>query len=89
MKVLIDQSFAQDVNLIHDKKLHKMLANRIEYLQKIETLSQIPQCKKMKGHTSAYRIRIADYRIGFFFENNTIILTRFLKRDKIYQYFPD
>ena len=42
----------------------------------------------MKGHSYAYRIRIGDYRLGFYFEDNTIFLARFLKRSDIYKVFP-
>jgi len=49
---------------------------------------EIPNLKKMKGHTNAYRIRFGDYRIGFLFENNTIILSRVMNRKEIYRYFP-
>ena len=42
----------------------------------------------MVGHPYAYRIRIGDYRLGFYFEDNSIDIARFLKRDDIHKVFP-
>jgi mRNA interferase RelE/StbE len=33
-------------------------------------------------------LRISDYRMGIFVENNTVIIVRFLHRKEIYRYFP-
>ncbi|MBP1468695.1 type II toxin-antitoxin system RelE/ParE family toxin [Candidatus Chloroploca sp. M-50] len=35
-----------------------------------------------------YRIRIGDYRLGLFVEDDTITVVRFLHRRDIYRYFP-
>jgi mRNA interferase RelE/StbE len=51
-------------------------------------LSELPSCKKLTGFKTAYRIRFGNYRIGFFFENDTIELVRILNRKDIYKYFP-
>jgi len=52
------------------------------------TLQDIGNLKKMKGHHSAYRIKIGDYRIGLFFENGSIIFAYFAHRKDIYNRFP-
>ena len=39
-------------------------------------LNEISGIKKLKGHKSAYRIRIGDYRIGLFYEKNHVELAR-------------
>jgi mRNA interferase RelE/StbE len=36
----------------------------------------------------AYRIKIGDYRIGFYFVNHEIELMRILHRKDIYKFFP-
>ena len=43
---------------------------------------------KMKGHKTAYRFRINDYRIGFFLEDNTIYFSAFDHRKNLYKRFP-
>ncbi|MDP2338655.1 MAG: type II toxin-antitoxin system RelE/ParE family toxin [Bacteroidota bacterium] len=88
MKVLIDKSFEKDTTKLTDQKLLHSIADCIEGIQKSGKLSDIPNCKKLKGSKNAYRIRIGDYRIGFIFEKQTIELIRFLHRSLIYNFFP-
>ena len=89
MKVLIDKSFEKDIGKITDKKILHSIAECIKEIQQLKKLSEIDDCKKLKGSKHAYRIRIGDYRIGFIFENQTIEFIRFLHRSKIYALFPD
>jgi mRNA-degrading endonuclease RelE of RelBE toxin-antitoxin system len=42
----------------------------------------------LTGFKTAYRLRLGNYRIGFFFENETAELVRVLNRKDIYKYFP-
>ncbi|MGL4377778.1 MAG: type II toxin-antitoxin system RelE family toxin [Microcoleaceae cyanobacterium] len=42
----------------------------------------------MKGDDNAYRLRVGDYRIGFYFDDETITFVRVLHRKDIYRYFP-
>lgn len=89
MRVLIDKSFEKDTDEITDKKLLESIADCIYEVQKHDKLSEISNCKKLKGSKNAYRIRIGNYRIGFVYENHTIQFIRFLHRSKIYDSFPD
>jgi len=89
MKVIVDKSFDKDISNINDKKLLNALADCIEEIQGLTKLSEIKNCKKLKGSKNAYRVRIGFYRIGFVYENQAIELVRFLHRSKIYEYFPD
>jgi mRNA interferase RelE/StbE len=57
-------------------------------LESVDTLEKIPDTKKLKGHKTAYRTRAGNYRLGFFFENSTIISARFVNRKDIYKIFP-
>ena len=81
-------SFEKDTNKIADQKLLYSIADCIELIQKVEKLSDIPNCKKLKGSKNAYRIQIGDYRIGFIIEKQAIELIRVLHRSVIYNYFP-
>ncbi len=89
MKLLIDKSFEKDIKRVSDKKIQNLVADCIEEIQLKSKLSELSNCKKLKGSKNCYRIRIGDYRIGFIFDNNTIELIRFLHRSKIYNFFPD
>ncbi len=88
MKVLIDKSFVRDTSEITNKKILNSVGSCIEDIRDIGKLSDIPNCKKLKRSKNAYRIKIGDYRIGFVFEEQTVIFIRFLHRSKIYQNFP-
>ena len=88
MKVQIDKSFAKDVNSINDKKIKSILAILIEKMKVAKSLSEFEHLKKLKGNRTAYRIRIGNYRVGFFYEKGTIKLIRILHRNKIYNKFP-
>jgi mRNA interferase RelE/StbE len=88
MKVLIDKSFERDTDKLTDQKLLHSIADCIQVIQDANKLSDIPNCKKLKGSKNAYRIRIGDYRIGFIFEKQTVELIRFLHRSVIYNFFP-
>lgn len=89
MIVKIDKSFVKDTDKIVDKKMLNSIADCIESIREVKNLSNIPNCKKLKGSKNAYRIRIGNYRIGFVLENQTIEFVRFLHRNKIYDSFPD
>ena len=89
MNVLIDKSFEKDVEIITDKKTLTSILECIKDIQSKNKLSELSNCKKLKGSKNAYRIRIGQYRIGFIFENQNVDLIRFLHRSKIYLYFPE
>ena len=65
------------------------IATVIEEIEGADTLSDIKNLKKMKGYAVSYRIRIGDYRLGDYFENNTVELARIVHRKNIYKYFPN
>jgi len=88
MKVLIDKSFNRDVKKIESWKIKETIAVIIEEVREAVSIKEIAQCKKLRGSKNAFRIRTGNYRIGFVYENETVIFIRFLHRGKIYSYFP-
>lgn len=88
MKVQFLKKFSKDLDGIKTKSVKQALVRLIELMEEVDSLDKIPNTKKLKGHTSAYRSRIGDYRLGFFFENSTILLARFIHRKDIYKIFP-
>jgi len=88
MKIIVRPSANKDV-----KKIPGAIKADIErvvlQLIEAESLEHIPNLKKLKGNNkAAYRIRIKDYRLGFFLEGDTIIVSRILHRKEVYRYFP-
>ena len=51
-------------------------------------IEELPQVKKLTGQTGAYRLRIGDYRIGFYWDGEKLTLARVLHRKEIYRFFP-
>jgi mRNA interferase RelE/StbE len=88
MKVEFLKRFSKDLDDIKTKSAKQSVIRLIELMETVEALDKLPNTKKLKGHRSAYRTRIGDYRLGFFFENSTILLARFLHRKEIYKSFP-
>ena len=88
MKVEFLKKFSKDLDGIKTKSVKQALMRLIEMMEEADSLDEIPNTKKLKGHKSAYRTRVGDYRLGFFFENSTILLARFLHRKDIYKIFP-
>ncbi len=88
MKVEFLKRFSKDIDEITVRSVRSALKRVIELMESADTLGQIPNTKKLKGHKTAYRIRVGEYRLGFFFENKTIILARFVNRKDIYKLFP-
>ena len=86
MKISIERSFERDVKKL-TPQVQSKIKSAIEVLQSASTLDEL-DVSKMEGAKNAYRVRIGDYRIGFYLENNQIILSRALNRREIYRYFP-
>jgi mRNA interferase RelE/StbE len=88
MKVEFLKSFSKDLNAIASKSVRQLLKKVIERMEQVDSLSKISNTKKLQGHKTAYRTRVGDYRLGFFFENEIILLARFVHRKDIYKLFP-
>jgi mRNA-degrading endonuclease RelE of RelBE toxin-antitoxin system len=80
--------FLKDLEKLKAPRLKESIVKTIEQLESAENLSEIPNIKKLKGHKSAYRIKLGDYRIGFFLEETTIELARVVHWKDIYKVFP-
>ncbi len=88
MQVKFRDKFNKDIQSITKKKVLNAIINVIENVENANKINDIHNIKKMKGHKCAYRIRIGYYRIGLFFENNSIEFSRILHRKDIYKRFP-
>ena len=88
MKVEFLKRFSKDIDEITAKSVRSALKRVIDLMEIADALSKIPNTKKLQGHKTAYRTRVGNHRLGFFFENETIILARFVDRKDIYKLFP-
>ena len=77
MRVEFLKKFSKDLDLIKAKSAKHSLVHLIELMEEVDGLHKIPNIRKLKGHKNAYRVRLGDYRLGFFFDSTTITLARF------------
>jgi mRNA interferase RelE/StbE len=88
MQVVFLGKFSRDLDDLTDADLKGSVLEVIQSLELAPALSQVPGVKKMSGFKNAFRIRVRDYRIGFYYESGVIELARFLHRSKIYKVWP-
>ncbi|MCX3263722.1 type II toxin-antitoxin system RelE family toxin [Pedobacter agri] len=88
MEIIILRSFLNDIKKLTDKKLKDKIKDFVIEIENAESLEEFVNIKKMKGFSTAYRWRVGDYRLGFYKNENTIELARFVKRNDIYKIFP-
>lgn len=88
MNTTFRASFTRDVKKIKDAKLLARIEDVLSQVEAATTLSEIPNVSKMEGSSIAYRIRVGNYRIGFYYQNDIVEFVRCLLRKDIYRYFP-
>lgn len=88
MNVVVDISFEKDLSKLKDRKVVLKALGVVRQMRDASALSEIKSIKKLKGTQGYYRKRMGDYRIGFSYLNDEIVLYRFLHRKEMYRYFP-
>ena len=88
MNIVITKKFAKDIEKELVQQQMQQLAEILITLTQCKTLTDIQDCKKLKGFTNAFRIKFGNFRIGFLWEDETIKLSRVLNRKDVYKYFP-
>jgi mRNA interferase RelE/StbE len=89
MQVVFDQRFLRDLKKIKNPSQKKQITAAIVKLEEADDLATVQHLRALKGHPSAYRLRVGDYRIGLFLlDDATLDLVRILHRKDIYKKFP-
>ena len=88
MKVEFKESFAKDLKGVKDRDFLKRVKELVEVVEKVDSLREVPNLKKLKGGGNHFRLRVGDYRVGISLADDTVIFVRFLNRKDIYKYFP-
>ncbi|PCJ82209.1 MAG: plasmid stabilization protein [Bacteroidetes bacterium] len=88
MQIIYLASFLKDLKKIKDAKVLSKVKKALLDLQALTEVHEDTNIVKIKGHPTAYRKRIGDYRMGLFILNDTITVARFVKRNDIYKLFP-
>ena len=82
-------SFIRDLKALRKTPIYAAIQQTaFEEIPAYTSIDQIPELKKIKGSDQAYRIRVGDYRISIFIENNAVTFARVQHRREIYRYFP-
>ena len=88
MEIRYLSGFSKDLKKIKNKEIIFQIEKGINDIKIAKDIRQIKNLKKLKGHNLAYRIRIRDFRIGIFIENDIVEFVRVLPRKDIYESFP-
>lgn len=88
MNIVVTKKFSKDVEKELNKEQQLLLAEILISITACKSLSELENCKKLKGFTNAYRIKFGNFRIGFLFKDDIIYLSRVLNRKDVYKYFP-
>ena len=88
MQIVFLSKFFKDLSKINQPKVLADIEKAIIQIENVKTTIDINQLKKLKGYKSAFRIKVGDYRIGLFIENDVIEFARILHRKDIYNLFP-
>jgi len=88
MQVDFTKHFSRQIDRECDKALRDKLRGVVNTVMNAVTIRDIPGLKKLKGHATAYRIRIGVYRVGLFIEDGRAIFAAFEHRKDIYNRFP-
>ncbi len=88
MKVEFLSKFNKDLQKLNVRNVKNSVLHTIIIVESANSLSEIPNIKKLTDHKSAYRIKIGDYRIGIFVGGNVVEFARVVHRKEIYKVFP-
>lgn len=73
---------------IKDRAVRQAIKAAILEVEAARKLTELTHVKKMEGFRNAYRLRVGEFRIGFFLENDTVVFARAVNRKDIYDVFP-
>ncbi len=87
-EIILKRTALKDIKSLQSD-YHKRIVDIVfKFLPTINSLNEISDCQKIKGYDKFYRIRVADYRIGFELRGNQIVIYRIMYRKDIYKHFP-
>jgi len=83
-------TFIKDLKSLKSSSYYPSIRKLVfEEIPSSQDIRDVKNVKKLRSEDTAYRIRVGDYRIGFFVEDgNKIIFTRILHRREFYRNFP-
>ena len=81
-------NFHRDLKRITDERILAGVRQAILDVESVDHWREVPEIKKMRGSSLAFRIRVDDYRIGLYIEGEMAEFIRVLPRRDVYRSFP-
>ena len=88
MRSAFRASFQRDLKRVRSERILAAIRQAILDVEAAAHWSDVAAIKKIEGTANAFRIRLEDYRIGLFIENDLAEFVRVLPRRDIYRKFP-
>ena len=89
MIVDADKKFIKDFQNIGNNKIRDKIEDIIKQIAKATLLADISNIQKIEGSEGYYRIKFDyRYRIGLFYDGETIVLLKVSTRENFYKKFP-
>jgi len=88
MKTVFLKHFEKDLDKLKSSEIQNNVFETILNVENALKLSDIKNIKKLKGYKRSYRIRVGDYRVGVFIENDLVEFAAVSHRKDIYKQFP-
>ena len=89
MKAQYLPSFLKDLKRLRGSDaFNRIKAFAFDEIVTVSDIQAISGIKRLKGGDDAYRVRIGDYRVGFYVWGEVVVFARALHRREIYRHFP-
>ena len=88
MQVEFRPLFVRDLRAFKDRKLRQRIEAVIIEVEAANSLNELRNIKAIQGKPNFYRLKVGDYRLGVYTQDNIIVFVRVLHRKEIYRYFP-
>ena len=85
MEIKFRKQFLKDLATIPSGQREQIEHLVFEIIPAEKSEQVFKRASKMKGYAGYYKIRVGDYRIGFYVEENTVEFQRVLHRKEIYR----
>lgn len=82
MNIEFRKSFETDLRNLKDGKIKRQIQAIIEEIESAKSLTELRNVKAIQGYRGFYRIRIGDYRLGLYLEQDTVALPVFYPERK-------
>ncbi len=74
MQIELTHKFKKQVENCKDHRIKSKILEIIQAVMTTGSMQGISNLKKLSGYKNSFRIRLGNYRIGIFIDNNTVIL---------------